>query len=389
MHGGQNESCQPVPQKLAIFEQRHVLCQNGAAMNFIRIFLFLAIGLFPLVAFTQKPGKVFPEGTAGVNYNLRDAKGKKHGQWIRVYKDQPSTLYYRGQFTSGIPIGKFEFYSTDGSLSSVVDHVKDSTINDVTFFYPDGSTVKSVGRYLGTLENGKWVRRKDGNWKTYSSAGVLLSDENYTADVLEGSCKYYYPTGKMVALYSYKSGQRSGPFSTWYENGKKEKEGFYLRDDFDGAYKSWHENGAMESEGSYASGVKEGTWYFYSSSGEPEITILYKKGVEVKRKHENGTFTEYYDSGIPKSEYSYESGKRNGPFKEWYDQGQFVQVPGSKEDAEVGIMYREKLEGVQLRIEGDYLNDQLEGDVIYYTEKGTIEKIETWAEGKLISVKEK
>jgi len=51
---------------------------------------------------------------------------------------------------------------------------------------------------------------------------------------------------------------------------------------------------------------------------------------------------------------------------EWYDKGQFVQVPGSQEDQEQGIIYREKLEGTQLRIKGDYVDDKLEGEIVYY-----------------------
>lgn len=343
--------------------------------------------LFPAAILAQKPGKVFPQGTAGVDYNLRNPRGKKEGPWIRLYKNHPDVLYYRGQFSNGVPTGSFEFYNQDGSLSSVVNHVQDSTINDVTYYHADGRTVKSAGRYTGSLQEGKWVRKKEGVWKTYDAAGVLRAEEAYTADQLDGSCKYFYASGAMVGIYSYKGGQLDGPFTTWYDNGKKDKEGAYLRGDLEGKYQSWYESGQPEMEGSYALGVKEGTWFFFNRNGLPEVTILYKKGTETKRRFENGTFTDHYPSGIPKSEYTYEDGKKNGPFREWYDLGQFVQVPGSKEDAEIGIMFRQKLEGTQLRVQGDYVDDHPEGEVIYYTDRGSIQKIEVWEGGKCVATR--
>lgn len=345
------------------------------------------IAIFSFHAQAQKPGKVFPPGQVGVDFNLRDDKGRKDGLWIRVFKDQPQTLYYRGQFKSGVPEGVFDFYTNDGTLSSQVDHVKDSTINDVTFFHSDGKTIKSQGRYTGSLENGKWVRKKQGLWKTFDAGGALRAEENYNDDNLNGTCTYYFSNGKKVAVYNYLNGARNGPFVSYYDNGKKEREGTYRQNNFEGEFKSWRENGMPESEGKYVGGKMEGTWHFYSASGPVELSILYKKGVETKRKYMNGTFTEYYDNGIPKSQYTYEEGKRNGPFKEWYEVGQFVQVPGNAEDAKIGIMYREKLEGTQVMKEGDYLNDQLEGEIRYYSIKGRIEKIEVWANGKLVDTK--
>ena len=64
-----------------------------------------------------------------------------------------------------------------------------------------------------------------------------------------------------------------------------------------------------------------------------------------------------------------------------------MQVPGTKEDQEQGIIYRQKLEGTQLRMKGDYVNDKLEGEVVFYRENGNIEKIEEWVDGKLVNTR--
>jgi antitoxin component YwqK of YwqJK toxin-antitoxin module len=79
---------------------------------------------------------------------------------------------------------------------------------------------------------------------------------------------------------------------------------------------------------------------------------------------------------------------RNGPFTEWYDVGQYAQVPSTDEDREIGIVYREKLEGTQVKMKGDYVDDKLEGEVVYYRENGAIEKVEEWVDGKCIKTRE-
>jgi antitoxin component YwqK of YwqJK toxin-antitoxin module len=38
-------------------------------------------------------------------------------------------------------------------------------------------------------------------------------------------------------------------------------------------------------------------------------------------------------------------------------------------------------------MEGDYLDDKLEGEIKYYDEKGKLLKTETWSDGALIGTK--
>lgn len=356
-------------------------------MNRLSLFALVLFSFFALVTQAQKPGLTFPEGVAGTDYNRLNAKGKKEGAWIRVYQSSPKVLYYKGQFSAGVPTGIFEFYYETGDLRSKVNHVKDTTINDVTNYHPDGVTILSEGRYVGKVIDKKFVRQKQGVWKLYDATGVLRAEENYLDDKLDGICKYMFENGKLISSSQYVAGVKNGPFTEYFDSGKKMREGFYEKDDYAGAFTSYNANGTVESQGKFEFGLREGQWRYNDTSGKPLVTILYKKGTEVKRQQENGTVNEYYESGIPKAEYNYADGKLDGPFQEWYDKGQFVQVPGTKEDLEVGIAYREKLDGTQLKREGDYMNGMLEGDIIYYKENGTIEKVETYTDGKLVNTK--
>lgn len=342
---------------------------------------------FAASSLAQKPGWEWPVGEAGKDYNVVDAKGNRQGLWVRVYSSNPKALLYKGQFLNGQPQGVWEWYYPTGEIMTIMNHLKGEWITENKNYYDDGKTLMSEGRFELKKIAGKDKRCREGLWKLYAKSGVVLAEEYYSDSLLHGSCKYYYPSGKIVSIHEYIKGVKNGPFVDYYENGKKEREGTYLADDFDGAYKSWNQNGTKESEGSFVKGAKNGTWYFYNGNGELEVSVLYERGTEKKRKYNKGTFKEYFDSGIPKSEYTYENGKKDGPFTEWYEIGQFAQVPSSKEDMELGIMYREKLQGTQIRMQGDYVNDQLEGEVIYYTEKGQIDKIEVYESGVLKETK--
>jgi antitoxin component YwqK of YwqJK toxin-antitoxin module len=344
-----------------------------------RSFLFFTALLFSLVLAAQpKPGTVYPPGQPGVEFNKKDAKGKRDGLWIQQWKDTRNLLY-KGQYEHGKPVGEWQRFYPDGALAATMNHAQDTTVVDATFYHADGLAKASQGRFI--------KKKKDGNWKLWNESGKLIADENFKDSLLDGTCKYFFDGGQLLKVETYKIGRLEGAFTEYYENGKKKAEGSYSADEKDGAYKQWFESGIVDCEGKYVKGVQDGTWYYNHEDGKAKVTVLFKRGKETKRKYENGTFKEYYDSNIPKSEYSYENGMKNGPFTEWYDVGQYVQVPGSKEDQEMGIVYREKLDGTQVKFKGDYIDDKLEGEVVYYRENGNIERIEEWSDGKLVKTR--
>lgn len=327
----------------------------------------------------SQPGTKFPEGKPGIDFNKVNSKGKRDGLWVQQWKDTRNLLY-KGDYKNGVPVGDWERFYPDGHLMANMKYVQDTTVVEATFFHPDGTTVMTSGTFI--------KKKKEGNWKLWNADGMLVSDEVYKDSLLEGTCKYFYPNGKTLKVEEYKSGVKHGPFTEFYESGKKKSEGAYFKDEKDGPYKAWFSSGNLDCEGKYYRGTQDGNWYYNHEDGAPKLSILYNKGAEVKRKYSNGTIKEYYDSSIPKSEYSYEDGMKNGPFTEWYDQGQYVQVPGTKEDIEAGIVYREKLDGTQIRVHGDYVDDKLEGEVIYYRSNGSVDRIEEWSDGKLIKTRQ-
>jgi len=243
-------------------------------------------------------------------------------------------------------------------------------------YHPGGKTISSTGRF----EN----KKKSGLWKTYDTAGRIISDENFMDSLFHGACTYYFDNGAIVKKINYAFGKMNGSAEEYFPNGKLYRVIHYKDDKFHGAYKLYTEEGVEQITGEYFEDQKHGAWTIRERNGVSKMRILYSHGAEVRKILDNGTFTEYYREEIPKSEYTYEHGQKNGPFTEWYDQGRFEQIPASPEDQKIGIVYREKLMGTQIKIQGNYLNNLLEGPVSYYRENGALERIEEYEKGKLI-----
>lgn len=327
----------------------------------------------------EKPGQVYPAGKPGVDYNKLNAKGKKEGLWIRQW-ESTRNVFTRGEYKNGVPHGIWERYYPEGELMQKMNHIQDTTIVDVTHYFPDGKTVMSGGRYI--------KKKREGVWKLYNEAGAMLAEESFKDSLLDGGCKYFYPNGKPLKVEQYVRGEKHGDATEYYDNGKKRSEGKFANGEHEGPYKAWFANGVTDCEGRYVKGLQDGNWRYYHEDGKIKVNVLFSMGKEVKRKYENGTFKEYYDSSIPKSEYTYENGLKEGPFTEWYDKGEYVAVEGSPEDKAAGIVYREKLMNTQVKMQGDYVNDKLEGEVIYFRENGSIDRVEEWTDGVLIKVRQ-
>jgi antitoxin component YwqK of YwqJK toxin-antitoxin module len=351
------------------------------------IFTLAALFVSLQDGFSQVPGKVFPDGEFGKDYNAFDAKNKRDGIWIRVYQSHNDIMYYKGKFAHGVPTGIFEFYSENGLLKSVVDHVQDTTINDVTNYYADGKTVISKGRYVGKSINKKWNRNKEGRWEFYDEKGHLIRFENYKDNILSGESKVYYSNGQLSHELIYVNGKLNGPFQEFNSDGLLAKKGAYLDDNFHGVVVFNDSEGRKRKEGKFVKGKKEGEWSYYAPSGVLEAVVIFKNDIEGEKKYANGTFDFYFANEIPKAEYTYRNFLLEGKFVEFYETGHFIQIPASEEDRAEGIIYREQLVDTQVKRKGNYLGGKLNGEITYFNIGGEVEKIEVYEKGILKSTK--
>lgn len=340
---------------------------------------FLILSLLVSGAMAQvKPGTLYPSGLPGVDYNVLDNSGKRHGVWVQQWKDTRNLLY-RGQYEHGVPIGVWKRYYPNGDLSAEMTHVQDTAVIDAIMYHTGGKKVSSSGRFEH--------KKKTGLWKTYDTSGRIIAEENFVDSLFHGTCVYYLESGSIVKKMNYDHGKLNGPVEEYFPSGKLYRVIHYKDDKFHGPYKLFTEDGVEEVTGEYLDDQKHGAWTHREKNGVSKMRILYSHGAEVRKILDNGTFTEYYPGEIPKSEYRYEYGQKSGPFTEWYNVGRFEQIPASAEDQKIGIVYREKLTGTQIKVQGNYLNDLLEGPVTYYRQNGSIEKIEEYEKGVVVGTR--
>jgi antitoxin component YwqK of YwqJK toxin-antitoxin module len=305
--------------------------------------------------------------------NQTDAQGRRQGRWTKTYED--GKLRYEGQFKDGRPAGLFTYYYPDGKVEATNNHLPDGHTAAAHMYHPNGR-IKAKGLYRD--------QKKDSLWQFFNDDQVLVLEETYARDVLNGVQRSYFPaTGKPVEETHYTMGRRNGPWQRWYDNGKLWSKGSYTDDELDGDYEMNFPDGRPKMRGRYAQGMRTGVWLEFNDNGTVRTQTGFVAGVEKTVKRENGTFEEFYPSGITKSRVTYLKGRLHGPFTEWYDKGEFRHTtrPG-KEGAPPEAV--EELVGTVPRRKGEYREGQLHGPVELFREDGSTEKTEMYDRGTLI-----
>lgn len=233
-------------------------------------FLFICINLF-----AQDVNKV-------------DAKGRKQGQWEKIY---PGTkvYQYRGQFKDDKPIGKFSYFYKSGKVKAVINHDENS-VRSVGYFYYETGQLLSYGIYRNM--------QKDSVWLNFTEHGHLSNTETYLNDSLNGKKTVYYlpeqvedKTKKISAVYNYKNGKLDGEFTEYFNFGAVKSTGVYTNNIKSGIWRSYHPNGKLMLVTRYKNGVMHGYRVGFDESGK-EIGRVYfyygrkLEGDELKEKLE-------------------------------------------------------------------------------------------------------
>lgn len=313
-----------------------------------------------LLALLQAPLAAQPtEGPV----NRTDAQGRKQGAWVRQWAGSEQ-VRYTGQFKDDKPTGTFMYYGTKGQIESQVDHYPGGKASHARHFHPNGRLM-GEGRYVG--------QDKDSTWNYYDEEGRLRNTEQWRAGKLDGPMTTYFQDGQVAERRTFRNGVAEGPAVQFFPDGKPRYQANYVEGEPEGAETYFFPNGNKEIEGRYVNGDRDGGWKYYNENGSVQYQVLYAQGKLVRKKYENGTFTEYWEDGQPQSEVTYRNGKREGPFTEWYNNGRWVDGPIKlgPQGSEHMEMQRE-LKGQTKKREGAYKNDVPDGPVKEYDETGRI-----------------
>lgn len=303
--------------------------------------------------------------------NQTDANGKKQGKW----KKKDETGGYEGQFKDDVPVGMFKYFYPKGELKATINHYDNGKKASAHMFHKNGKH-KAIGLYYN--------QKKDSLWRYFDEKENLIAEEFYKKGVVNGISKDYFETGQLLQELQYRDGVKDGIWKQYYPNGKMKQQTTYVNGKLDGEFKMYADDGNLIMEGKYVDDLKTGNWFFYDSHGMMEKILTFSEGIQTREQIMNGEKVTYYKNNIPKSKVTYRQGKKNGEFVEYYEMGEWVteKVPG---DPNLGQEddYEEVLVGQQIWRKGKYQNDKLEGEVIYYTRDGKVEKKEFYKNGEL------
>ena len=184
--------------------------------------------------------------------NQVDAKGKKQGEWGKLY-DGTKVFLYKGQFVNDKPVGKFTYYYPSSKVKAVIKHDPNSN-RSVAYYYHDNGALMSYGIFRNQL--------KDSVWLNFGPSQRISNTETFKNGKLEGKKVIYY----VPELASDKS-QIPSTIS------------YYKNDMLDGDYTEYFDGKNVKVKGVYSLGKKEGVWTHYSTSGKPMMILRYQKGV--------------------------------------------------------------------------------------------------------------
>lgn len=330
---------------------------------FMLRFLTVCTFLFFAICVSAQPGAA---------PNKTDAQGRKQGFWQKYYPTD--TMQYQATFVNDKPVGEFIRFYEDGSLQAIINYTKDGVAR-AELFYPETGEMMAKGNYID--------QKRDSVWLFYSDIGVLTSSETYKNGEKNGLNFIYYPDGSVSEKITYKDDVKNGEWLQYFDDGTLKLSANVVEGiKYVGDFASYYPDGRKYQTGKYVDGLKHSSWYTYHEDGSIEIIYVYRFGKVIEEHPQNGVFDAYFPNDIKRYEYTYKNGKKDGPFKEFFELGEWVT---EEEVDNFGNAYPvQRLKGTQVRREGQYKEGELHGEIIYYTEKGKVEKKEKYNMGERV-----
>ncbi len=260
------------------------------------------------------------------------------------------TLSSEGTLKEGKPNGYWKTYFANGKLKSEGNR-KNFLLDSLWIFYSEsGDTVSKINYNFG---------QKNGYYYTYQtrtdsvSHNFLKTKEMYVADVKEGKSYFYDKNGKLSLIIPFEKGKKQG-IAKEFENDTlisliqyhrdylAERETINRRDHQgrkQGTWKEFYDNDLIKSEKTYLDNNLHGYWKEYDQKGKMTKAEKYQNGVLVNEKMEEPSKVEikntYYANGVLKSSGGFKDGKPVGIQRDYNEEGK---VNGSKVYDDNGVL---------------------------------------------------
>ena len=359
---------------------------------------------------------------------------QEEGKWSYYYSN--GKLDHAGLYVGGKPTGEWVYYNEDGELieKRIFDNAGLRHGDDI--FYSEGKPYNIItyrkGLLVGTTSLDKTGKelfkaaKSDGTMsiKTFSPAGILLSEGGYSKGMQHGTWRYYYPNGKLLSVFTYehgqaqaeateyyvsgktkivanyKDGERHGYYREYFEHGQIKLEGWYQLDKRQQQWLSYYADGSLEEDNyylddqyfgknySYASDGKVSNISTYDKNGFVEISYFDAKGKTLSTDNIYATTqtSDKYASGKPRLTYMMECGEFSGAMERLYPDGMLYFKYNFMNGLKNGQYLSRFMNGKPVA-EGYYANGVETGTWKYYYPEGSLQRVVRYTEGETDSVK--
>lgn len=296
--------------------------------------------------YDSEKGNTYKYNTITWSYN-KDYYSDKAQAWfyLYTYEGLPNKISYS-------VFNKESYSIIQNSISSAGFKLIKSEIED-------NEVISTYGNATYTLKIST-EKRKDDDWldRSLTAYNITIIKKAGIYDPENGKKTDYYYGDALKAEYTLLNGKINGQLKTYHSNGKLAKVGSYTNDVENGQFKEYDYDGNIEAEYSMSNGEMNGALKVYYPNGK-----LRKSGNYLKGK-EDGNFVEYDEDGNKEAEYEMASGMKNGILNV-YEDGKIVVSTTFKDDIKNGqrveYYYNDETEKLQLKLIGEYLNDEKNG----------------------------
>lgn len=211
--------------------------------------------------------------------------------------------------------------------------------------------------------------------------------------------KFENDKDKVVEYYSDCNDTTTFKRQTFYEKGQISSEGHVIKGVKNGQFKSWSEDGILTAEWEMIDGKEHGFIQCWYDNGDKKREAILNKGIKngvckdwykdgdfIMRTYKNDTLWgntyEYLVDSIKTVHVigQYENGLETGLWK-WFDKDSILYQTATLSNGEYTGEYIRYYKNGSVELKGYQINDQYEGNVTYYDDKGNVTKIINYRDG--------
>lgn len=207
----------------------------------------------------------------------------------------------------------------------------------------------------------------------FVSCGLMAQNEKDSQGRKQGKWSKSYPNGQIQYEGQFKDDRETGTFTYYNQDGSIAQTIEYKSDT--GHATAYYKNKKVMSRGTYVDRKKNGLWQYFTEKGRKIKEETFEMGVK------NGEERLWDKQGNLLEKVNYENGVRQGEcYQYMYSDGYCIyDVKEGKKNGRYTCYYESK----KKKAEGNYVNDDKEGEWVFYSEDGQVLKRQIWKADRL------